>query len=319
MISVAMCTYNGARFLHEQLESIAAQTRLPDELVVCDDRSADGSVEIIKSFARRAPFAVRVEINENNLGSTKNFEKAIRTCHGEIIALADQDDIWLPWRLQDTEATLAANPSFGCVFGNGYVVDHQGDFIGRTLWESFEFTPIRRFQVTHGYATLALLSWPAATGATMAFRSIIKEFCLPIPSIWSHDAWIALISSCVFNMGLLPRPVIKYRRHATQQVGASYVDFIGKIKRPRKLGTYEYDKMAAQYEVAYQRLASIEGAANKLKWVSGKMQHLRRRNSLPIQRYRRIPVVIGELLSMHYSLYSTGLLGALRDLTVGGK
>ena len=93
-LSIAMCTYNGARFLSEQLESIAVQTRLPDELIVCDDRSTDGSVEIIRNFALHAPFEIRLEINTNNLGSTKNFEKAIGLCKGEIIALADQDDVF---------------------------------------------------------------------------------------------------------------------------------------------------------------------------------------------------------------------------------
>jgi glycosyltransferase involved in cell wall biosynthesis len=314
-----MCTFNGSKYIDDQLASTLSQTRIPDELVICDDRSTDNTLMKLERFAESAPFPVRIFVNTANSGTTANFEKAISHCRGDIIALSDQDDIWLPWRLQDTEATLAANPSFGCVFGNGYVVNHQGDFIGRTLWESCDFTPIRRFLVRHGYATLALLSRAAVTGATMAFRSTIKEFCLPIPSIWPHDAWIPLITSCVSNIGLLPRPVIKYRRHATQQYGVSYVDFIGKIKRPRKLGTNEYDKMAALYEVAYQKLASIEGAANNLKWVSGKMQHLRRRNSLPIQRYRRIPVVTRELLSLHYSLYSIGLLSAIRDLTVSGK
>ena len=100
-LSIALCTYNGAQFLPAQLESMAAQTRLPDELVVCDDQSTDGSVEIIKSFAHHAPFAIRLEINAKNLGSTKNFEKAIGLCRGEIIGLSDQFETI---RLRDTIA-----------------------------------------------------------------------------------------------------------------------------------------------------------------------------------------------------------------------
>jgi glycosyltransferase involved in cell wall biosynthesis len=315
-----MCTYNGARFLHEQLESIAAQTRLPDELVVCDDRSADGSVEIIKSFARRAPFAVRLEINEDSLGSTKNFEKAIRTCHGEIIALADQDDIWLPWRLDDTEEVFAANPSLGCVFGDGQIVDEHARFTGRTLWQCFEFTAFRRWQVRHGYSTLALLNHHVATGATMAFRASIKEFVLPIPSICTHDAWIALIASCVHRIGLLPRPAIRYRCHSTQQIGANYVDFIGKINRPRRFGLDEYDDCFAQYKAAYQRLLEIGNTTRKRKLIAAKIRHLYNRNFLPPQRYKRIPVIMKELISMRYTLYSSsGTFGAIRDLAVSSK
>src|SRR6266849_5683432 len=117
-----MCTYNGARFLSEQLESIAAQTRVPDELVVCDDGSTDETVEIIKAFVERAPFAVRLEINANNLGSTKNFEKAIGLCQGEIIALADQDDVWYPKKLELLESVFLARPSVGAVFSDADVM-----------------------------------------------------------------------------------------------------------------------------------------------------------------------------------------------------
>jgi glycosyltransferase involved in cell wall biosynthesis len=319
MISVAMCTFNGSRYVDEQLSSIRAQTRMPDELVICDDRSTDETFEIIKTFARHAPFPVHAQTNEENLGSTKNFEKAISLCRGDIIALSDQDDIWLPWRLQDTEATFTSNPELGFVFGDGYAVDHDGNPTGHTLWKSFDFTFIYRFQMTHGYATLAFLNRHVATGATMAFRSAIREFCLPIPPIWTHDAWIALISSCVYGVGLLPRPIIKYRKHVNQQIGANYLGLAGKIMRPRKLGIYEYDKCVAQYETAYRRLSTMEGTEDKRKLVSAKIQHLRNRNFLPSQRHMRIAIIVKELASLRYTLYSTGLLGAVRDLTVSSK
>ncbi|MCA1556539.1 MAG: glycosyltransferase, partial [Acidobacteria bacterium] len=83
--SIALCTYNGARYLPAQLDSIAAQTLLPDELVICDDCSTDETRDVITSFAARAPFAVRLYVNEVNLGSTKNFEQAISLCTGDII------------------------------------------------------------------------------------------------------------------------------------------------------------------------------------------------------------------------------------------
>src|SRR5258708_29962312 len=117
-ISVAMCTYNGARFLAQQLESIVAQTRLPDELVVCDDVSADESPEIIRKFAKNAPFPVRLELNEKNLGSSKNFEKAIGLCRGGLIALADQDDVWKPQKLAVLETVLENHPEVGYAFSD---------------------------------------------------------------------------------------------------------------------------------------------------------------------------------------------------------
>src|SRR4029077_8380451 len=112
-LSIAMCTYNGARFLPEQLESIAAQTRLPDELVVCDDGSADESAEIVRNFGKNAPFPVRLELNEKNLGATKNFEKAIGLCQGDLISLADQDDVWKPQKLSKLWLVFQENPGAG--------------------------------------------------------------------------------------------------------------------------------------------------------------------------------------------------------------
>ena len=91
--SIALCTYNGEKFLREQLDSIALQTLLPDELVACDDRSCDSTMEILQEFRERVSFPVHIHQNEENLGSTKNFEKAIKLCSGDIIALCDQADV----------------------------------------------------------------------------------------------------------------------------------------------------------------------------------------------------------------------------------
>ena len=92
--SIALCTYNGERFLSQQLESLAAQTILPDELVICDDASSDSSLRILEDFAQKAPFIVRIFKNPKNLGYIKNFEKAIGLCSMDVIFLSDHDDYW---------------------------------------------------------------------------------------------------------------------------------------------------------------------------------------------------------------------------------
>ena len=93
-ISIAMTAFNGAKYINEQLNSFASQTRLPDEVVVCDDISSDDTFEILDNFARSAPFKMIVVRNNKNLGYTKNFEKALSLCSGDLIFLSDQDDIW---------------------------------------------------------------------------------------------------------------------------------------------------------------------------------------------------------------------------------
>src|SRR5919199_6162917 len=117
-VSVAMCTYNGERYLQEQLDSIAAQTCLPDELVVCDDRSSDRTLEIIQIFKSKVSFPVHLHINPENLGTIKNFEKAISLCTGDIIVLSDQDDVWKPHKVETILQAFAKNTKAGYVFSN---------------------------------------------------------------------------------------------------------------------------------------------------------------------------------------------------------
>src|SRR5512138_1120776 len=93
-VSVAMCTFNGESYLQEQLASICRQTVLPDELVVCDDASTDATVRILTQFKETCGFPVRVFVNETNQGVCMNFARAISHCSGDLIVLADQDDIW---------------------------------------------------------------------------------------------------------------------------------------------------------------------------------------------------------------------------------
>src|SRR3989339_673267 len=93
-ISIAMCTYNGEKYIEQQLNSFLTQTILPNELVICDDCSKDKTIEILQEFSKKAKFPVRIYLNEKNLGSTKNFEKAIGLSKGDIIFCSDQDDVW---------------------------------------------------------------------------------------------------------------------------------------------------------------------------------------------------------------------------------
>src|SRR5688572_30528777 len=121
-ISVAMCTYNGADFLSDQLESIIAQSRPPDEIVVCDDGSTDETQTLLKQFAAASPVHVTLHFNEKNLGSVKNFEKAINLCTGDVIALSDQDDVWYADKLQLIENVFRAAPKAGLVFSDAEIV-----------------------------------------------------------------------------------------------------------------------------------------------------------------------------------------------------
>jgi len=316
-LSVAMCTYNGARFLAEQLESIATQTRLPDELVVCDDCSTDGSVEILKSFTRHSPFAVRLEINEVNLGSTKNFEKAIELCQGEVIALADQDDIWYSNKLERIAAVFADRASVGVVFSDAEIVDENRVALGYRLWRSVGFSPARRKDLSNGRGTQVLLNHNVVTGATMAFRSKFKDLVLPIPENLVHDGWIALLISVFADLAFIHEPLVRYRKHAGQQIGPVPHSVPERIARAKRTGADEYFALAQQYGSARERLFAA-GDDPRIQAVilqiEMKIKHLEGRAKVAAGGVACLPRILEELLSLRYHRYSNGWKSAARDL-----
>src|SRR5713226_920848 len=122
-MSVTLCTYNGERFLYEQLASIQAQSRRPDEVVICDDASTDRTVVIAREFAASASFPVRIFVNEHTIGSSKNFERAIGLSEGEIIALSDQDDVWVKDKMFVIERLFMEFPDTSVAFSDAEMVD----------------------------------------------------------------------------------------------------------------------------------------------------------------------------------------------------
>ena len=115
MISVALCTYNGAQFIREQLNSILCQTTNVDEIVICDDGSSDDTLSIINSYCSKTDI-IRVYQNQDKLGVSKNFQKAIDLCHGDLIFLSDQDDIWQANKVQTFVDYFNKTPVFPYAF-----------------------------------------------------------------------------------------------------------------------------------------------------------------------------------------------------------
>ncbi len=321
-ISVAMCTYNGERYLREQLDSIASQTLLPDELIVCDDQSVDATHQIVADFAAQAPFPVRVLINETNLGSTRNFERAIGLAAGDVVALCDQDDIWLSKKLERLAAEFAANPKVGLVFSDGDAIDENGEELGYTIWEKLPFNRIERERMERGQALDQLLPGATVTGATMAFRSHLRELFLPIPNDLPliHDAWIALLIAAVAKVVPVSEPLIKYRQHEDQQVGARE-----RMQDPARLGSIKkamrsptsYAEMIETITRVRQRLMAHSAIFNSdaaLAALEPRLKHLQARERLPSGILGRARCVLTELLAWRYHRYANGLRSAVKDL-----
>lgn len=141
LISVAMATYEGGRFINDQLSSIAAQTVLPHEVVIFDDGSTDNTVDIVRGFASSAPFEVRFVVNERRLGITRNFESAIYACKGGIVFLCDQDDVWYPEKVEKTLACFRRSEAVGVVCSDADVSTRPCGRSARysgSLWVSVE-------------------------------------------------------------------------------------------------------------------------------------------------------------------------------------
>lgn len=318
-ISVAMCTFNGARFLQSQLESLAAQTRLPDELVVCDDGSSDDTVRLLEKFAQRAPFPVRIERNAATMGSTKNFEKAIGLCNGELIATSDQDDVWLPEKLALCEMAFARDPSLALVFTDAEIVDESLRPLGYRLWESIHFGRQARRRVACGEAFTVLLRQWLATGATTMFRTEYRPVVLPIPDIWVHDGWIAFLIGAMAPIGMVERPTLMYRQHPGQQIGGTRFDWRRLYLTARSMGAAYFRRDHERFRLARERLDAFAGRGRvvaSLELMDGKVAHQARRLAIAESpsRMQRILWSLDELLHGRYSRYSPTWSHAVKDM-----
>jgi glycosyltransferase involved in cell wall biosynthesis len=320
--SIALCTYNGAAYLPDQLASITAQSRLPDELVIRDDASTDNTPALIQAFAARAPFPVRFERNADRLGSTRNFDSAIAACTGDLIALGDQDDVWRPDKLSTIERCFAENTGVGLVFSDADLVDAALNPIGATLWARIGFDRRRRHVWRTRGALTALVPGRIVTGATLAFRSTFRALVLPTPNGIApmiHDGWIALAIAAVAGVTFIEEPLVAYRQHGAQQIGAhETVDArprLGVIASAAHVNAYSMHiaSLGALHERLAAGRAGAEGvaAAHRVETI---LRHFETRANLPSRRLDRLPLVLRELASRRYHDYGNGLRSLIKDL-----
>jgi Glycosyl transferase family 2 len=322
MLSVALCTYNGAAFLPDQLASIARQSRLPDELIVRDDASVDDTPAVVQAFAASAPFPVRFERNAVRLGSTRNFDGAIAACTGDLIALSDQDDVWRPDKLEAIERRFQERPSLGLVFSDADLVDAALNPIGARLWARVGFDSGRqRFWQARGPLT-ALVPGRIVTGATLAFRSRFRALVLPTPdgiAPMIHDGWISLAIAAVAGVGFIEEPLVSYRLHGAQQIGAPQTfdapPRLGPIASASRVNAYSMHiaSLRALQERLAAGLAGLEGvaAASRVQTI---LRHFDTRANLPSGRLDRLRVVLRELASGRYHDHGNGVRSAIKDL-----
>ncbi len=240
--SVALCTYNGSKYILEQLESILHQTKPVDEIVVCDDGSTDNTLEIIEGYQRACDFDIRVYRNERNLGVRLNFQKALGLCSGDVIFLSDQDDVWHPDKVKAFCDFFAAHEEVDVAFSDGDLIDEQGTSLGtETLWSLFGLKPHGYQLFYDGLGVELLASGNRVTGATMAIRRRF-EYLLSFVDYCDvdmlHDETIALLALEKKQLGVIPDTLMSYRVHGDQQCGVGKLEGQRLSEDPREIDSY---------------------------------------------------------------------------------
>ncbi|MBB6454510.1 glycosyltransferase involved in cell wall biosynthesis [Salirhabdus euzebyi] len=233
MISVCMATYNGEKFVIQQLESVLKQLNDTDEIIVVDDGSKDRTVELIKrNFGER----VKVNLNENNLGVIKSFEKAIKMAKGEYIFLCDQDDVWEEVKVSKILEAFK-NENAMLVTHDALVVDASFEVI-HPSWNEYNGNKVKQNIIGN-------LLKNAFTGCMMAFRKELVPYIVPFPqSIEMHDQWIALVCKIEKKKIVhLSEPLMKYVRHGNNVTGMKKRSIAEQVKG--RLGTI---KSVKQYK-----------------------------------------------------------------------
>jgi glycosyltransferase involved in cell wall biosynthesis len=314
-ISIAMATYNGARFIEEQLDSIAAQTLLPAELVVTDDGSTDGTVGILERFASRAPFGIRVERNPARLGFNRNFERALSLCDGDLVLISDQDDIWYPQKIARVTAAMAAEPEKLALIHD----EHIRDPGGRTLDVTY-LGNVRRL----GFTDRELLS-----GNCTAVRKALLDMLLPFPDGINYDYWIGWMADILGARIVLDEPLQLYRRHElnssspvlAEDAPTHWSIFLRSgLSDPRlewasnMLGLKLVAERIASHDEALDALLGVGRASAAIDRAGAEIAGLQHRVRLAnMPKWRRWPAVLQSWRTGFYSGFS-GTKSAVKDM-----
>ena len=284
-VSVAMATYNGARFLDEQLQSLAEQTLQPSELVVYDDGSTDGTLDVVSAFSDHSTFPVRFRRGEAHLGFADAFLVAAGSCTGELIAFCDQDDVWLPTKLERCRAAFAG--------GDVLVAIHSSTVVDDKLVPTGRRYP----EVREGHVAPPLTAdaWLAVRGMSMVFDARVVRLAGHRPRPPSHyleqtpmhhDEWLYAVASALGAVAFLAEPLALYRQHAENITGAP-PGIAARVRETLTTGSMYYGRrrdQARELERFFSELAAspdarelAERAASAAAWYANLADRLDRR------------------------------------------
>ncbi len=230
-ISVVICTFQGALYIEEQLESILCQSRPVDEILLLDDGSKDETVELATRLLEKSGIRWQIVRNQENVGVARNFEHGIHMAQGDIVLTSDQDDVWTADKAEHFERVFLENPNCVLAFSDAKVTDVNLQVLRESLWEASGFGEKQQqlFQEQRYYSVL--FSDNVVTGAAMGIRKRFAEACIPGPEGTLHDYWYALCAPAYGTILPIAEKDLMYRQHGKNVVGIPGKGWAGKLKR----------------------------------------------------------------------------------------
>lgn len=238
-VSIALCTYNGERYLREQLDSILQQDyENINEIVCVDDRSTDNTWEILNEYAYKYT-AFKIFKNDSNLGFIKNYEKAITLCNNPFIAISDQDDIWYSNKITKLITAIGKNMM---VYSDNEYIDQNGESLG------VKFSDKRNLTMTTSCLNFTLFN--GISGHTVLLNKELLNYALPFPADIHYDWWLAFCASQHSNIPYVNEALVGYRQHVSNAVGG--------------YGVKKSDKKAKSYNILNETRVRISFFAEKI-------------------------------------------------------
>lgn len=321
-VSVVLCTYNGERFLQEQLDSIANQTRLPDEVVVGDDGSTDGTLAILEAWKDSVPFPVKICQNPQNLGHTKNFEVASRASSGDVLFFCDQDDVWHADKIELVMEIFDRQNETGIVFHNTAVVDEAGVPTGldelQLRGRGNRLCSLRFFCPVDDSA-------PIVSGCCCAIRrDLLMEM---LPFFCAHDVCIYALGRVRTHIETILDPLMDYRFHSKnvslceswEKQCARDTELertLYKLDVPRFWGHF------SEIEEYKRRISSFPDSPAKterLKFLRFLTSHLTNRSRIQRNALIFAPLFLWEVISWRYFRRNQPFRSMIYDLLCGLK
>lgn len=208
-ISVVMTTFNGEKFLVEQLESILNQTRVPHEIIVVDDLSTDNTYKILQDYRSKYPETLKVYQNKSRLGINGNFERAARLSTGDLILFSDQDDVWDRVKIQTMVDHLGGS---GLLYSNAVIIDEHGYVLCKDELEFHGVPPIA------GRPLVYLLQSNTISGHNILVTRKLLNTAVPFPIEIVYDQWLGIVACLSEGISFIDQALVKHRMHNSNSI-----------------------------------------------------------------------------------------------------